>query len=160
MLVSFFDKINTILNIIRIKVLYKNRIFFGKNITIRGKLNVRISKDAYIKIGNNCFFNNNCSINAKKSIVIGDNCLFGESVKLYDHNHIYNLKNKLIKNSGYKIKEIKIGNNCWICSNVIILNGSIISNNCVISASSIVNSYVDESIIFYSKEKQKKINYE
>ena len=39
-----------------------------------------------VKIGDNVFFNNGTSIAAKEKIEIGDNCIFGENVKIYDHN--------------------------------------------------------------------------
>lgn len=42
-----------------------------------------------VKIGDNVFFNNGTSIAAKEKIEIGDNCIFGENVKIYDHNHVF-----------------------------------------------------------------------
>ena len=35
--------------------------------------------------------------------------------------------------------DISIGNNVWICDNVVILAGAKIGNNCVIAANSVVN---------------------
>ncbi len=159
MLVGIFNKINTIINIIKLKICYGKKISIGKNISIRGKLYVTISNGGFLRIGDNCFFNNNCSINVKESIIIGNDCLFGESVKMYDHDHVYNLKDTLIRKSGYKVKGIEIGNNCWICSDVIILRSSVIGNNCVIGAKEIIKTSIEDNCILTNK-KIKEIKFE
>lgn len=79
---------------------------------------------------------------------------FGEGVKIYDHNHIFNTKNVLIKNQGFFKNKIKIGNNCWFGSNVIILKNANIGSNCVVSAGSILNNELNSNCI------QKKDNIE
>lgn len=120
---------------------------FGKNINIRKGLTISQSKDAKIIVGDGCFFNNYCSINAKEQVNIGDNCIFGENVKIYDHNHSFNKKNELIKNQGYSVASINIGNNCWIGSNVCILKGVSIGDNVVIGAGSIINKDIPSNVI-------------
>lgn len=68
------------------------------------------------------------------NVTIGDNSIFGENVKIYDHNHRFNILNKTVKEQGYTKDCISIGNNCWIGSNVVVLKGTKIGNNCVIGA--------------------------
>ena len=102
--------------------------------TFRKGFTLFIEKGAYVEIGDNTFFNNNCSIIARKEIIIGKNCLFGEDVNIYDHNHIFKYKDFLIKNQGYNESSIKIGDNCWIGSKSIILKGTCLYDNVVISA--------------------------
>ncbi len=46
-----------------------------------------MGNEAQLIIGDNVFMNNYCSINCLDEIEIGENTLFGEGVKLYDHNH-------------------------------------------------------------------------
>lgn len=133
------------------------RTKFGKNINIRKKLTITQAKSAKIIIGDGCFFNNYCSINAKKEIKIGNNCIFGENVKIYDHNHIFDKKNELIKNQGYSIASISIGNNCWIGSNVCILKGASIGDNVVIGAGCIINENIPSNVIV---RQEKKVVYE
>lgn len=99
--------------------------------------------NAKIFVGKNCFFNNDCSIAANEMICIGDNNLFGENVKIYDHNHKFD-KDSLIKSQGYSNSSVTIGDNCWIGSNVVILKGTIIENNCVIGAGCIVSGIIPE----------------
>lgn len=59
----------------------------------------------------------------------------------------------LIKKQGYTCKKIKIGNNCWIGSNVIILPGVEIGNNVVIGAGAIIAKNIpDNSTVIQKKE--------
>lgn len=148
MIVKILDKIISFINKIKFKILYGNRIRFGKNVNIRGKIYIRIENKGLIIIGDNCFFNNNCSLNALDKIEIGNNTIFGENVKIYDHNHIFNKKNELIKNSGFSVEPVKIKNNCWICSDSIILKGVKIGENCVVSAGSIVKENLSDNCIY------------
>lgn len=144
------------------KIIYGKKIQFGRKTTFRKGLALMINKRAYVEIGENCFFNNYCSINSNESIMIGKNSIFGENVKIYDHNHIFNFKDRTIKTQGYKNGKIKIGENCWIGSNVIILKGTIIGNNCVIGAGCVIKGIIDDHTIVTNKNELniKKIIYE
>lgn len=147
----FFIKLtNHILAMVKIvfyKIIYGNKIIFGKKVTFRKALSIVIEKNGKIIIGNGVFFNNYCSLNSLCRIKIGDNSIFGENVKLYDHDHVFKFKNELIKNQGYKLGEISIGSNCWIGSNVIILKSVSIGNNCVIGAGEVVKKNVPNNSI-------------
>ena len=91
------------------RCIYRNRITFGKNVQFRKGFSLMIDKNARVIIEDGVFFNNYCSINALKKIIIGKNCIIGENVKFYDHNHIFNKKNKLIKEQGFSCEEIIVG---------------------------------------------------
>ena len=104
-------------------------------------------KKAIIMIGDNCFFNNDCSIAANVSVAIGEGTLFGECVKIYDHNHRFREINQSIKEQGYSNGMVKIGKHCWIGSNVVILKGAEISDNCVIGAGCVIGGFVPEGCI-------------
>lgn len=123
-------------------------IKLGSDISCRDYITFRLSGGELV-IGNGVFFNSFVSINCMKKIVIGNNCLFGENVKIYDHNHIFNEK-KLIKEQGFKCKEIKIGNNVWIGSNCVILKGVNIGDNVVIGAGTIVRKDIPSETVIYS----------
>lgn len=118
---------------------YKRNIQFGKKLTFRKQFLVEIRENGKIIIGDECFFNNYCSINSFGCICIGNNCIFGENVKIYDHNHNFKNKNDLISKSGYSVGFIKIGNNCWIGTNSVILKGANIGEGCVIGAGCIID---------------------
>lgn len=103
-----------------------------------------IGENAIIKIGDDCFFNNDCSLNSLNSITIGNRTIFGENVKIYDHNHKYNKKNIPIKQQGYSVGQVVIGHDCWIGSNVVILKGAHIGDNCVIGAGVVISSKIED----------------
>lgn len=92
--------------------------------------------------------NNYCSINCLEKIEIGENTLFGESVKIYDHNHQY---------SSEKIEHqapIKIGKNCWFGSNVIILKGVTIGDNVILGAGCVIHKDIPSNSIVINKQEQ------
>ena len=113
-------------------------VVIGDNCRFRNNFNITIGNAGKLNIGNSCFFNNNCSINCLGTIEIGNNNQFGEGVLFYDHNHIYKNKNQLISDQGYNVGGIKIGNNCWIGSNVVILKNVEIGDNVVIGAGCVI----------------------
>jgi acetyltransferase-like isoleucine patch superfamily enzyme len=149
----------------------KNAVF-GKNINfdIQGNVNSFIIKQGF-SCRNNCYFllfdkanlfinervflNNNCSINCLGEIYIDSDTIFGEGVKIYDHNHFYNydldgiLK---IEKHKFKIGKVKIGKNCWIGSNVVILNNVEIGDNVIIGANCLVYKSIPSNTIVKHKE--------
>lgn len=100
-----------------------------------------------LQIGENNFFNNFCSINCLSQIMIGDNNLFGENVKLYDHNHIYADIDASIREQGFSKAQIVIGNNCWIGSNCVILKNVTIGDNVVIGANNLIYKSIPSNTI-------------
>lgn len=137
-LTCLFEIFNREIKKIYFKVKYGKRIVYKKKFKFRSGFKIVIEKDGNLKLGKRCFFNNYCSINCMSNIVIGDYCIFGENVKLYDHNHCYLEKDKPIADQGFKTSDIIIGNNCWIGSNCVILPGVTIGDHCVIGAGCIV----------------------
>ena len=143
-------RIKLYFKIIFYKIIFGDKIFWSKNIRIRNNFNILID-GGIVRIGNGCFFNNNCSITAKEEINIGDNCIFGENVKIYDHNHKFSNNNLLIKEQGFNKKKIEIGKNCWIGSNVLILKGAEIGDNVVIAAGCIIKDKIPSNTLFNIK---------
>lgn len=120
----------------------ESKIFFSRGISIRGHISLLAYDGGIIRIGEHSFFNQNCSINSLKGITIGKHCLFGENVKIYDHNHEYKDANKLISEQGYTYGNVTIEDNCWLGSNVVILKGVTVGRNSIIGANSVVNRSV------------------
>ena len=78
-------------------------------------------------------------MNFLQVIKIGADCFWGGgNGHIYDHNHIFNTSEKINKQS-FNVGSVEIGDNCWICSNAVLLKGTKIGNNCVISAGCIIN---------------------
>lgn len=135
---------------------YRN--FIDRNVRLinkRGKLelhgknwinrNCKIQADGgQIDIGFNTFINEYCYVISKKSITIGDNCIIGPGVMIYDHDHQYKDTSLLINRQGFKCREINIGDNVWIGANVFIAKGVNIGRHSVIAANSVVVKNVEK----------------
>lgn len=143
------NKINTFIILLKYKLMYGKNFVIGRRIFLRKGF--IIIAEGKVKIGNECFFNNNCSLNSFELIEIGNKCIFGENVHIYDHNHIYNL-NIPISESGFNTSPVYIGDNVWVSSNVTILKGVKIGNNCVIGAGVVVYKDVPDNYILINKQ--------
>lgn len=146
--------VNRLIGIVKY-ILWK--ALFGKNLK-KGKhtffypgCHLMIERNGKIVIGNNCFVNRNCSFTALEEIKIGDECIFGESVKIYDHNHNTNRQGVSFRKQGYTLNKVEIGNNVWVGSSTIILPGVKIGNNVVIAAGSIVTKSIEDNVTFIQK---------
>ena len=127
-------------------------IYFGNKINIRNNCNFVIGKNAELKIGDAVFMNNFCSINCLEKIEIGENTLFGESVKLYDHNHQYS--SEKVEQQQFNTSPIKIGRNCWLGSNVIVLKGVTIGDNVILGAGCVIHKDIPAGSVVINQQEQ------
>ena len=93
-----------------------------------------------IEIGENFCSNHNLLILDPAKVTFGDNVMIGPNCGFYTTTHPLN---PILRNKGYQqAKPIKIENNVWICSNVIVLGGVTIGENSVIAAGSVVTKSI------------------
>ena len=149
---KLFYRINCQTLKIFFKFIYGKKINLGKSLHFRRRFNIMIGPHANVKIGNNVFFNHDCSISCIKSITIKDHCILGENVKIYDHNHIYNNSEVPIYKQGFDTDAVLIEKNCWIGSNVVILKGVLIGENSVIGAGNIINQSIPPNTVVINKQ--------
>lgn len=131
-------------------VLYQNikKIKFGDNINLRNYINILVGNDAELILGNRVFMNNYCSINCLEKIEIGENTLFGEGVKIYDHNHEYGFNPDFrVEHQIFKTAPVKIGKNCWLGSNVIVLKGVTIGENVIVGAGCLIYKDIESNAV-------------
>lgn len=126
------------------------KIVLGKSLDIRNYCNILVGNNAELIVGDNFFMNNFCSINCLDRIEIGENTLFGEAVKIYDHNHQYS--SEKVEYKKFNTAPVKIGKNCWIGSNVVVLKGVTIGDNCIIGAGCVVYKDVPPHSIIMNKQ--------
>lgn len=124
------------------KVVYGDALRLADVPKARKDFSLFIEPGATVSIGKGVFFNNHCSINCRRSVAIGDYCLFGEGVRIYDHNHRFNARGVPITEQGFTCAPVTIGENCWIGSNVVILKGATIGDNCVVGAGCVVSGEI------------------
>ena len=132
------------------KLKYGNRIKFGKNVRFRKRFQINMSKSGILTIGDRTSFNNDCSINCHKMIKIGNDNMFGENVKIYDHNHVFNNKNIDMKLT-FTEREVCIGNENWFGTNCIILSKTKIGNHNVFSSNTVINDTFKDDLLIQSK---------
>lgn len=126
------------------------KITFGDHVRIKKYCHILVFPKAVLEIGRNVFFNNYCSINCLEKIEIGENTMFGEGVKIYDHNHSFGYKsnNLIVAKDKFETAPVSIGKNCWIGSNVTILKGVTIGDNVVIGANNLIyQSIADNTVV-------------
>lgn len=87
-------------------------------------------------IGSGVSFDRNCIVNSRYKIKIGDNCLFGPNVCVYDNDHVYNVNG--VSPSEFNCSEIIIEAGCWIGAGVTILRGTHIGKNSIIEARAVI----------------------
>lgn len=134
---------------IDIKLTIKPKVHF------RQFCSITIFQNAELLIEENVFFNSYCSINCLGYIKIGSNTIFGEGVKMYDHNHQYenSIDQKLhVQRENFTIGSVKIGKNCWIGSNVTILNNVEIGDNVIVGANCLIYKSIPSNCIVKHNE--------
>lgn len=138
---------------------YNTNIKIAKGATmslhgIRTNDNVNlVSVSGSLTIGNGVSFNRNCIVICRKKITIGDNCIFGPNVCIYDHDHLFSKTG--IENNQYKSSEIIIEPGCWIGAGVIILRGTHIGKNSVIGAGVVLKGKVPSNSLVTPDVKNK-----
>lgn len=129
------------------KLIYGNTFMVQKDLYVQKGFLVTIEEKGEVKIGRRVFFNNGCSLNSLCGITIEDDCIFGENVKIYDHNHIYTDGDIPINEQGFTMERVVVGQNTWVASNVTILKGVHIGARCVIGANCVVYEDVPDDTL-------------
>jgi len=111
-------------------------VTLGSKVRVHSGSKIKVRSKGVLSIENDVHFNYNCILICRKKISIGEGTEFGPSVYIYDHDHDYK---RGLKNQFFRGEEIKIGKNCWIGANTIILKGTTIGDNCVVSAGCVLN---------------------
>ena len=116
----------------------------GRNVWIVPPMRFTIGK--HISIGEGCYFNQGITFIDDWKIEIGDHCLFGPNVTICTTGHPVSPKHRM---DGMYSFPIKIGNNCWIGANVVILPNVTIGDNSVIGAGSIVTKDIPANVVAF-----------
>ena len=131
----------------QINALSRGGIEFGNNVSLGSGTIIEctgVIRDLgdSLKIGNHVGFAQNCFLEVRGKITIGDDCIFASGVNMAAENHNFSDVNKPIRQQGATKKGITIGRDCWIGTKVVILDGVTIGDGCVIAAGAVVNKDV------------------
>ena len=69
------------------RIVFHGDFVYGKRFHMRRAFQLTIENGGRVVLGDDVFFNDFCALHARKSITIGDGTIFGENVRIYDHNH-------------------------------------------------------------------------
>lgn len=122
----------------------------GEDVTLRSFVSLEVGHGASLKLDNRVFFNDHCTIRCGHHIEVGKDTMFGDGVRLFDHNHQYS--NYHVEKIAFDNAPIRIGKNCWIGANSVILKGVTIGDNVIIGAGSVIHKDVPSNSLVISKE--------
>lgn len=87
-------------------------------------------------------------------ITIGKNVMFGPKCSLFAENHVFSDTETSIKSQGVNQKGITVEDDCWIGSNVTILDGVTIGKGSVIGAGTLVTNDIPAGSIVVDKREK------
>ncbi|OWY06103.1 hypothetical protein B6V75_08435 [Thioclava sp. F1Mire-8] len=120
------------------------KITLGDNVIVRIG-SVLMPAGGKICIGSNTTINHYCVLHGGNSLEVGKNCLIAPRVSLFSSNHSFQSRNIPIREQGMSSKGgIKIGNDVWIGTGAVVLDGVHIGDGAVIGAGSIVTKSIRE----------------
>ena len=127
------------------------RVRLGSHLVSDGRMVIMVDRDAELTIGDRVYFNEGAMLSCKEHISIGSGCRFGPNVKVFDNDHVFDSQNGV--SADHKTAPVRIGKNCWLGANVVILRGTAIGDNCVIGAGCVVKGQIpDGSLVTMSRE--------
>lgn len=115
-----------------------DRVTIGKHAIVRPSNAYGGAIGEGMKIGNNSSIGPFAYIGCSGFIEIGNNVIMGPRVGIFAENHHFDNLELPIREQGVERSFVKINDNCWIASNVVILAGVTIGEGCVIASGSVV----------------------
>lgn len=98
-----------------------------------------------LKIGKGSIIGDKAILDARNTIIIGENVNFSTNVSIYTEQHDH--RDPYFKSTSDSSFRVKIGDRAWIGPNVIILPGVNIGEGAVIAAGSVVTKNVPDFAI-------------
>lgn len=118
---------------------FGSRVTIGRGVMIRPSSYYGIDLGRGLTVGNDSSIGPHGYIGCSGKIIIGSSVMIGPKCSLFAENHNYINNSITIKEQGVKQKGIVIEDNCWIGSNVVILDGVSIGTGSVIGAGALIN---------------------
>lgn len=132
-------------------------LIFGNNVTISRGVMIRPSSYYGGDYGQGLIIGDYSSIGpygyvgCSGKITIGRNVMFGPKCSLFAENHNFSDTSSSIKSQGVNQKGITVEDDCWIGSNVVILDGVTIGKGSVIGAGTLITKDVPAGSVVMDK---------
>ena len=125
----------------------------AENVMINESNYITVKKNAKLKIGRNTYITR-ATISCINEVEIGENCILGEGLKIFDHNHQYSKQPFSVSKNEFNTAKVKLGNNVWTGANCIILKGVTIGDNVILGAGCVVHKDVAENTVLVNRQEQ------
>lgn len=136
-------------------------IAISEQVVFNESNNFAIKKAGKFTVGKNTYITR-ATIACFEKVEIGDNCILGEGMKIFDHNHQYSKEPFSVSKTEFNTAPVKLGNNVWTGANCIILKGVTIGDNVILGAGCIIHRDVPANSIVINKQEQivKSLSYD
>jgi len=92
-----------------------------------------------VRIGAGTFLNLGVMVASHQSVEIGDHCMLANGCFVSDAGHRYDDPDMPLTWQGFESEgPTRIGDNCWLGTNVVVTGGVSVGERCVIGANSVV----------------------
>lgn len=125
----------------------------AENVTINQSNFITVKPNGKLTIGKNTYITR-ATISCLGEVTIGENCILGEGMKIFDHNHQYTKDPFSVSKTDFSIGKVTIGNNVWTGANVVILKDVTIGNNVILGAGCVIHKDVPDNSIIINKQDQ------
>ena len=119
-------------------------VHIGDGVQSHGTSTLVVSREGSLHIGDGVYLNDGVMISCLGQVEIGDHTLIGPQVNIFDNNHLFGPQGV---SRECRPGRVRVGKNCWIAANVILLDGACIGDNCVIGAGCIIRDDVPDGTI-------------
>jgi acetyltransferase-like isoleucine patch superfamily enzyme len=132
---------------VEINALSRSGIKLGKNVTIlKGTIiectGVLSNLGEGLTIGNNVGIAQNCFIQVRGNVEIGNDVIFGPNVSIFSENHNFDNPDMPVSKQGETRIGVKIEDGVWIGTRAVILDGVVLGKNSIVAAGSVVTKNV------------------
>lgn len=123
-----------------------SRMRMGRSCGFGHDVFVSAGSDAEIVLGDMVTINDGSLLVASRSIHIGHRVAIGEYVSIRDQEHIH-VAGKGVRDQGYRIAQVTIGDNSWIGRGAFIGPGTSIGKDCIVAAHSVVHGDFPDGVL-------------
>jgi acetyltransferase-like isoleucine patch superfamily enzyme len=103
--------------------------------------------EGFVEIGPKTVLGQEVTISAYRQVRIGEQCVIADRAMFIDFDHGVVDVEKPIREQGIYMRDVEVGNNCWIGYNACILRGVTVGDNCVIGANAVVTEDVPDNAV-------------
>jgi maltose O-acetyltransferase len=138
--------------------LARNRVTIGRCVSLGPNIQCKVDPGGRLEIGDHCevragvlldvwgqlsigartFIGHTSTIGAQKMVEIGNDCLIAECVTIRDQDHRIADLSRPIREQGYSVAPVRIGNDVWLGAKVTVCKGVSIGDGCVVGANAVV----------------------